>query len=132
MRKSSATTKLTVGPDSVGHHIQTRALVFGGDVATATDYAVAAQGLALIGDPSLVPKALKDDIPEYTAVLTQMLERVIDSMKTSDSDIPVLLVGGGAILAPNNLRGASRVVKPEYSGVANAIGAGEDFFGSSP
>jgi len=35
----------------------------------------------------------------------------------------VLLVGGGAIVAPDELIGASRVIKPEYSGVANAIGA---------
>jgi hypothetical protein len=45
-------------------------------------------------------------------------------MKTTDADIPVLLVGGGAILAPDTLSGASRVVKPAYSSVANAIGAG--------
>jgi N-methylhydantoinase A/oxoprolinase/acetone carboxylase beta subunit len=44
-------------------------------------------------------------------------------MKTSADDIPVLLVGGGAIIAPDELSGASRVVKPEWSGVANAIGA---------
>ncbi|KAJ6560376.1 hypothetical protein B0H19DRAFT_1260986 [Mycena capillaripes] len=123
VRKSSGRAKLTIGPDSVGHHIQTRALVFGGDVATATDYAVASQSLTHIGDANLVPTAVKEEIPDYTAVVTQMLERIIDSMKTTDADIPVLLVGGGAILAPNTLRGASRVVKPEFSGVANAIGA---------
>ncbi|KAJ7682259.1 Hydantoinase/oxoprolinase-domain-containing protein [Mycena polygramma] len=123
VRKTSATAKLTVGPDSVGHLIQTRALVFGGDIATATDYAVASQGLAHIGDASLIPAAVKEEIPEYSAVVTQRLERIIDSMKTSDADIPVLLVGGGAILAPDVLRGASRVIKPEYASVANAIGA---------
>ncbi|KAJ7118585.1 hypothetical protein C8R43DRAFT_1153344 [Mycena crocata] len=123
VRKSSATSQLTIGPDSVGHQIQTRALVFGGDVATATDYSVAVQCFADIGDASLVPVALTYNIPEYTAVVTQMLERIIDSMKTADYDIPVLLVGGGAIIAPDTLKGASKVVKPEYSGVANAIGA---------
>ncbi|KAJ7265469.1 hypothetical protein B0H12DRAFT_1262176 [Mycena haematopus] len=123
VRKSSTSAKQTIGPDSVGHHILTRALVFGGDVTTATDYAVVSQGLAGIGDAGLVSAAVKDRIPEYTSVVTQMLERVIDSMKTSDADIPVLLVGGGAILTPDTLRGASRVVKPGYSGVANAIGA---------
>jgi hypothetical protein len=55
------------------------------------------------------------------------LEAIIDKMKTTADDIPVLLVGGGALLSPDKLAGASRVIKPEYSGVANAIGAGEPF-----
>lgn len=44
-------------------------------------------------------------------------------MKTSPADTAVVLVGGGAIIAPNQLRGASKVLKPEWSQVANAIGA---------
>jgi hypothetical protein len=48
-------------------------------------------------------------------------------MKTTADDIPVLLVGGGAALSPDKLRGASRVIKPKYSSVANAIGAGKYF-----
>ncbi len=36
-------------------------------------------------------------------------------MKTSADDIPVLLVGGRAIIAPDELSRASKVVKPEWS-----------------
>ena len=52
-----------------------------------------------------------------------MIEKVIDTMKTSPEDLPVLLVGGGAVIAPDALKGASKVLKPQWSGVANAIGA---------
>lgn len=114
---------LTVGPDSVGHRIQTQALVFGGSVPTATDYTVAI-GRARIGQEiEPVVKKLQHDTEKFDARVKVMLERIIDTMKTSPEDIPVLLVGGGAAIAPSILAGASRVIKPSYGGVANAIGA---------
>jgi N-methylhydantoinase A/oxoprolinase/acetone carboxylase beta subunit len=44
-------------------------------------------------------------------------------MKTSAADLPVVLVGGGAILVTRPIQGASQIVKPEQFPVANAIGA---------
>ncbi|KAL1742325.1 hypothetical protein HDZ31DRAFT_66082 [Schizophyllum fasciatum] len=129
VRKDSPSAKLTIGPDSVGHHIKTRAHVFGGDVPTATDYAVACakmSGQALdVGDPSRLPQSFYDNAEEYREVVKRMLENIIDRMKTNADDIEVLLVGGGAVLVNEGevLRGASKVIKPKYSGVANAIGA---------
>lgn len=113
----------TVGPDSVGYKIQTEALVFGGSIATTTDYTVAADKSIAIGDADLVQQFTGEDISSYKAVVKKLLEKVIDTMKTSPEDLPVLLVGGGACIAPDELEGASRVIKPEWSGVANAIGA---------
>jgi N-methylhydantoinase A/oxoprolinase/acetone carboxylase beta subunit len=52
-----------------------------------------------------------------------MIEDAIDRIKTSASAVPVVLVGGGSILAPTKLRGASEVIIPKQAGVANAIGA---------
>ncbi len=52
-----------------------------------------------------------------------MLEGAIDVMKTSPDPIPVLLVGGGAILAPERLHGASTLTLPPFHDVANAVGA---------
>jgi hypothetical protein len=38
--------------------------------------------------------------------------------------VPVILVGGGSVLINRDIKGASEVIRPELSGVANAIGAG--------
>ena len=107
----------TVGPDSVGYKIQTEALVFNGNVATTTDYTVAGNESINIGDRSKVQHLSRSDISSFKAKVKTMLEKVVDTMKTSPEDLPVLLVGGGAVIAPDKL------IKPEYSGVANAIGA---------
>jgi len=44
-------------------------------------------------------------------------------MRTFSEDLPALLVGGGAVIAPNTLRDLIKVLKRKWSGVANAIGA---------
>lgn len=115
---------ITIGPDSVGYQIQEKALLFGGTVPTTTDYTVLNQPALGIGNISLLEKAdIAADLLEFKATVKSMLERIIDTMKTSPSDIPVVLVGGGAVIAPDSLVGSSRVIKPNWSGVANAIGA---------
>lgn len=113
----------TVGPDSVGYKIQSKALVFGGDVPTTTDLTVAASHVSVGKKNRVEGKFSEADLTSFKQEVKVKLERVIDTMKTSPGDIPVILVGGGSIIAPDSLDGASRVVKPEWSGVANAIGA---------
>lgn len=124
IRKGSQAGRTTVGPDSVGYKLTKEAIVFGGDVLTTTDATVLGHADIKIGDPGLVTGKLSDEeLLEVQAIIKQKLEKVIDMMKTSPEDLPVLLVGGGAVIAPDELRGASKVLKPRWSEVANAIGA---------
>lgn len=124
VRVADDNATVSIGPDSVGYQIQTKALVFGGNVATATDYTVLADAAVQIGDRARVAEAeLGRHLAAFKAEVAAKIERVIDVMKTSPEDIPVVLVGGGAVIAPDALRGASKVIKPQWSGVANAIGA---------
>ncbi|KAI0466412.1 hypothetical protein F4859DRAFT_300001 [Xylaria cf. heliscus] len=114
----------TVGPDSVGYNITKEAIVFGGNTLTATDCTVSLDEKLDIGNRELVKGTLSDErLTKFKAVVGHKLEKIIDTMKTSPKDLPVLLVGGGAVIAPDELKGASRVLKPKWSGVANAIGA---------
>jgi N-methylhydantoinase A/oxoprolinase/acetone carboxylase beta subunit len=111
-----------VGPDSVGYRITEEALIFGGRSLTATDVAVAA-GMADLGDKSAVTGVDKETVRQAVQRMKNMAEEVIDKMKTEAADMPVVLVGGGSILLPERLVGASEVLRPDHFDVANAIGA---------
>ncbi|KAF2970213.1 hypothetical protein GQX73_g3357 [Xylaria multiplex] len=114
----------TIGPDSVGYKITKEALIFGGSTLTATDCAVLSDESLDIGNRELVNGALNSEsLAIFKASVKHKLEKIIDTMKTSPADLPVLLVGGGAIIAPDDLKGATKVLKPKWSGIANAIGA---------
>ena len=52
-----------------------------------------------------------------------LLDNHIEMMKPNSQPAPVILVGGGAILVQDSLPSASKVIRPENAGVANAIGA---------
>jgi N-methylhydantoinase A/oxoprolinase/acetone carboxylase beta subunit len=121
-RVRTADGRVTVGPDSVGFRLTEEALVFGGRTLTATDIAVAA-GRARIGNASAAAAVARDQVDAALVCIRTLIEDAIDRMKTSASDVPVVLVGGGSILAHRDIRGASRIVVPEQAGVANAIGA---------
>jgi len=114
--------QVTVGPRSVGYRLTEEALVFGGRTVTATDIAVAA-GRAEVGDPSAVadldPTLVKAALARVAADIADAVER----MRTSPDPLPVVAVGGGSILLPDDLPGSLAVHRPDNFAVANAIGA---------
>lgn len=114
---------MRIGPDSVGYELTEKALVFGGDVLTTTDVVVAA-GLADIGDRSKVAHLSPELIENAIVTMHRMVDEAVDKMKTSADPLPVILVGGGAVLMSRPLSSASRILKPPHFSVANAIGAG--------
>lgn len=114
--------EFTIGPDSVGYHLPEKAMIFGGDTLTTTDVAVAL-GKVELGDSSKVAHLDQELLEKVYAGMVELVEEAVDKMKTSADSIPVILVGGGSILFPTELEGASKVIRPEHSGVANAIGS---------
>ena len=113
---------VSVGPDSVGYEITKRALVFGGDTLTATDVAVRL-GVAEVGDAALVADVPEDVAERAMAVIRELVEDAIDTMKVTSDPIDAVLVGGGAIVLPRDLAGTAGVERPEHAGCANAIGS---------
>lgn len=114
-------SEVSIGPDSVGYQLTTKAKVFGGDTLTTTDIAVA--GGENIGDPSRVSDITPEQVQRVQARTKKMLERVIDRLKLTPAPLPVLLVGGGSVICPLELDGVSQVIVPKYHSVANAVGA---------
>jgi N-methylhydantoinase A/oxoprolinase/acetone carboxylase beta subunit len=110
-----------VGPRSVGYRLTEKALVFGGDTATATDVAVAL-GLVELGDRRRA--ALDGTLLESARWrIASMLEEAVDRMKTDALPEPLIAVGGGAFLVPPSMPGISEVVHVKHQEVANAVGA---------
>ncbi|MGO4474414.1 hydantoinase/oxoprolinase N-terminal domain-containing protein [Arthrobacter sp. M-10] len=113
---------VTVGPDSVGYRVTEEALVFGGQTLTATDIMVAA-GDTVIGDPERVKHLDRSLVYAARDEIHRRITETVDRMRTSSDPVPVIAVGGGAFLVPEQMACASEVTRPAYSGVANAIGA---------
>jgi N-methylhydantoinase A/oxoprolinase/acetone carboxylase beta subunit len=118
-----------IGPRSVGYRLVEDGLVFGGDVLTATDITVAS-GAADIGDAARVASLDRKLVETAVRKMHAIIDNGIDQMKSSRDAVPVILVGGGAVLVSRDLKTASDVFRPEHSGVANAIGAANAQVGS--
>ncbi|MCA0345907.1 MAG: hydantoinase/oxoprolinase family protein [Actinobacteria bacterium] len=120
-RGVDGTGQLTVGPDSVGYRLTSEAFAFGGDTLTATDIALALGTAEIEGtrqvtlEPELVSKA--------DQAIRALLEESIDRMKPNANPVPVVLVGGGGVIAPDSLDGVSELIRPDHFGAANAVGA---------
>lgn len=112
----------SVGPTSVGYRITQEALVFGGSRVTATDIAVAA-GLVELGDRARVADLNPSLVERCVARIRQTIEIHVDRMKADAAPVPLVAVGGGAFLVPDDLPGVSEVVRVPHYGVANAVGA---------
>jgi len=112
---------LRVGPQSVGYRLTREARVFGGDVLTATDIAVAA-GRADIGDASRVASVSPALVEGALNSMREMVQRAVERMRLTPEPVPVIVVGGGSILVPDRV-GDLNVIRPDHYPVANAVGA---------
>jgi N-methylhydantoinase A/oxoprolinase/acetone carboxylase beta subunit len=113
---------LTIGPASVGYRLTEQALVFGGDVLTVTDVAVAA-GLVDLGDCKRVAALPPALVEAALARIRVMIEEGVDRMKTDAGEALLIAVGGGSFLVPPRLAGISEVLNVPHQAVANAVGA---------
>ncbi len=112
-----------VGPKSVGFKLNEEALVFGGSTLTLTDVAVAA-GRVDVGDSSLVKDLDTKLIDRVDAYLRSCFEQLLENFERPDEHLPVILVGGGALLVNHIFSNNSRqVIQPCQANVANAFGA---------
>jgi N-methylhydantoinase A/oxoprolinase/acetone carboxylase beta subunit len=111
-----------IGPESVGYRITSDALVFGGDTLTATDIGVAA-GLIELGDRQVAESLDPESVKAARGRIAAMVDEAVDRMKIDATPVPLIAVGGGAFLVPNDLPGVSEVLQVEHRGVANAVGA---------
>jgi len=118
---AEAGSEVRVGPESVGYRLLEEALVFGGSTATMTDAAVAG-GRASFGDAAALT-GRTDVLARGLQRADTMLADAVDRVKVSRGAVPLIAVGGGSILVPDQLAGVSEVIRPNHHDVANAIGA---------
>ena len=112
---------IKIGPQSVGYRLTEDALIFGGDILTASDIAVAA-GMADFGDTTKITRDSLRFVNQAVNRIQEMLSIAAERMRLSPEPIPVIVVGGGSILALDQI-GELPVERPENHAVANAVGA---------
>src|SRR3546814_16329731 len=97
----------SVGPDSVGFRLHSEGLIFGGDTLTASDVAVA-RGQASFGDPARVTGLPEDLVAKAGHAIARLVDDALDRLKPSPQHIPMIIVGGGAVLVSARTRSVAR------------------------
>lgn len=117
-----------VGPDSVGHQLRQQALTFGGAIPTLTDAAVSCGRMDL--GTGTRPAAT----PEFRRALEEFDEAIADAvgaLAVQKRRLPVIAVGGGNTLIPDELPGFGEVRRVAHADVANAAGAASALIGAT-
>lgn len=124
---------LKIGPESVGYRIKEKALAFGGNTYTLSDYALLEERFEIAGSLPKNALALKiseklnqEIEPVRNSVANDIKDKInylVDKVKTDAKPVPVVLVGGGAPILPDEIEGVSKVIVPDHYEVANAFGA---------
>ena len=118
--------RITVGPESLGYNLCVESIAFGGNILTVTD-CLLALGYITLDHPNCDPSRLhsidKKLCLQAIAIMHRELEIALNKIKTKSTTLPIVLVGGGAILIQGNLIEGAPVIRPEMAGCANAIGA---------
>lgn len=112
-----------VGPDSTGYRVVTEALVCGGNTLTLSDISVRAGRLRDFGDARLVADLDAQLVAEALGWVDTQIQTLTDRIKASRHNLPLIAVGGGAHLVPDEIPGVTEVIRPEHHSVANAFGA---------
>lgn len=112
-----------VGPHSVGYRIDRESLLFGGSTPTLTD-AAALAGFEIAGRalPEL-SSATREALGRALQITAAKLEEAVERLSLGRLDLPLVVVGGGGFLVPDDLAGIKEVLRPDNGGVANAVGA---------
>ena len=114
--------RFEIGPLSCGNKTFSQAVSFGGKQLTLTDIALA---LELIEIPGARPKNVMLSHRGCRAVMNEAVRKVYELVAKIGPDekrLPIILIGGGASLLPQDLLD-SRFVIPPLAHVANAYGA---------
>jgi len=114
----------TPSHDSVGYRISEEALLFGGTTATLTD-AAAASGQAPLAGRTLpaLDDATITSLVAALAIAHDKVESSVERMSLGRVGLPLVVVGGGGFLIPDEVLGATEVIRPAHAEVANAVGA---------
>lgn len=112
-----------VGPDSVGYALNKEGLVFGGEVPTLTDAAVGEGRVDIEGtDPTRAARH-RQLLASALAKTDLGIGEAVDQVSLGRTSQPLVAVGGGSFLVPDDVAGVSAVLRPKFGQVANAVGA---------
>lgn len=112
---------VTIGPDSVGYRISEDAKVFGGNVLTTSDIAVAL-GRARFGDIDAVASLTPEFLTQAAELMDRIAQDCVEKTRLSSEPLPVIVVGGGSVLLGPTI-GGLETLRPNHYSVANAVGA---------